>query len=297
MELPTLDSLITGASNVPVEGKTEEPTKSEQTKEENLDRIDREQRHRREMYKAQQRIKELESRNNSDKTGGIDPDSKSPFKDLAKARGMSQDDVVRLALEAMDDDLTQEEKKEDMSKMTPAQIAELVKKQLKEEQEASEKEKAKTTAETQAIENFKKDIVGKADELAEKFPLVSSLGGVDSVYKLIEDKFNSDSKEYGEEYAQENMMKVEDAIKKTNETLALSVKDALKSKHLREFLIAAIRDESGELEDQSNGDEQLKENKEVTLNNRDFSARTEPAVKPQFRSSDEELDFLINKFI
>jgi hypothetical protein len=215
---------------------------------------------------------------------------------VAKAKNMSQDDIVRLALEAMDDDLTPAEKKDEFKNLSPQEIADLVKKQLREEQE---KEKADLTAkdlESKAISDFKENISKKAIELEADYPLVNSLGGTDSVYNMIEEQFLADSKEFGEEYAKENIMSTDDAIKKVNETLAISVKEALKSKHLKKFLLDNIKEDNVEEGNQSEVDEQL-EDRDVTLNNKQFRSGTEPVVKPKFNSNQEELDYLINKFI
>lgn len=294
-QLPSIDSIMEGVANGSGQGETEKPAEVKQeTKEDNLDRIEREQRHRREQFKLQQRIKELEGKqgNPSDKTSTIDLNAKNPFKEVVKAKNMTQDEIVRLALEAMDDDLSPEEKKEELKASTPEEIAKLVRKQMEEEKALEEKK----NQESKAVTDFKANIAAEATKLAEKFPLVDSLGGSEQAYLLIEQQFLADSKEFGEEYAQENMMKIEDAIQKTNETLAITVKQALKSKYLKDFLLKAIKDESGEAEEQSDGDNQLKEN-EITLNNKAFSSGTEPVVKPNFKSNAEELDFLINKFI
>lgn len=294
-QLPSIDSVMEGVVNGAGQSEAAKPAEVKQeTKEDNLDRIEREQRHRREQFKLQQRIKELEGKqgNPSDKASTIDLNAKNPFKEVVKAKNMTQDEIVRLALEAMDDDLSPEEKKEELKASTPEEIAKLVKKQLEEERVAEEKK----NQESKAVTDFKASIASEANKLAEKYPLVDSLGGSEQAYMLIEQQFLADSKEFGEEYAQENMMKIEDAIQKTNETLAITVKQALKSKHLKDFLLKAIKEEGGEAEEQSDGDNQLKEN-EITLNNKAFSSGTEPAVKPNFKSNAEELDFLINKFI
>jgi hypothetical protein len=297
-QLPSIDAIMENVNDStqtesakPAEGKQE-------VKEDGLDRIEREQKHRREQFKLQQRIKELEAKqgNPSDKASGIDLDSKNPFKDVAKAKNMSQDEIVRLALEAMDDELTPAEKKDEFKNLSPQEIADLVKKQLKEEQAKEAEENGKKSSEEKAISDFKANISKRALELEVDYPLVNSLGGSDSVYMMIEEQFLADSKEFGEEYAQENMMKPDDAIKKVNEVLAKSVKEALKSKNLKKFLLDAIKEEGNEAETQSEVDEQLND-RDVTLNNKDFRAGTEPAVKPKFNSSAEELDYLINKFI
>jgi predicted secreted Zn-dependent protease len=60
--LASLDSIIEGVSqNGTSQGETAKPAEVKQeTKEDGLDRIEREQKHRREQFRLQQRIKELE---------------------------------------------------------------------------------------------------------------------------------------------------------------------------------------------------------------------------------------------
>jgi len=291
--LPSLDSIISG-ENANETGTQE--TKAPEPKEDQsaLERIEREQKHRREMFALQKRNKELEAKSRDSSNTASVVESKNPIKDLAKARNLSQDDVIRMALEAMDDDQTVDEKKDELKAMTPAEIAKLVKAELDKEKETTEK----STKETQAITDFKAQISSKAKELAEKFPMVDALGGADSAYKLIDEQYTKDVEEYGADYAAENMLSIDEAIQKTNETLALNVKDALKSKHLRDFILKSIKEEGYENDkaDQSDGKVQLEEKEEsVTMTNKGYRPATEAGGKPQFKSDAEELDFLINK--
>jgi|ERR1017187_5218210 hypothetical protein len=294
--LPSLDSIISGAENGAGQSETAKPAEVKQEVKEgaNLDRIEREQKHRREMFRNQERIKQLEKQlgDTSNKASGIDLDAKNPFKEVARVKNLTQDDIVKLALEAMDDKMSTSEKKEELKSSTPEEIAALVRKQLDEER----LKETKTKAEQQAIDDYKKGIKEQILKEEEKYPLVESLGGTNQVYEAIELKFLEDSKEYGEEYARENMLSIEDAAKKVNENLANAVKTALKSKHLREFLLNAIKDDAKEVGDQSKEDNSSQE-EEITINNKRFKADTESVHKPQFSSNQEELDYLINKFI
>lgn len=290
--LPSLDSIINGDTNEP----TTEAPKAPEPKEDQgaLERIEREQKHRRELFALQKRNKELEaqSRNPGNQTSPVE--SKNPIKDLARARNLSQDDVVRMAMEAMDDDQTLDEKKNELKDMTPEAIAKLVKAELDKEKETSEK----SASETKAITDFKAQISSKAKELSDKFPMVDALGGTDAAFTLIDQQYQKDVEAYGADYAAENMLSIDEAIQKTNETLAINVKDALKSKHLRDFILKSIKEDGYESEktDQSDGSVQLKEKEDsVTMTNKGYRPATEASGKPQFGSDAEELDFLINK--
>lgn len=292
--LPTLESIIEN------NGKTNESTNTPETKaveskedQGALERIEREQRARREKFAYEKRIKELESKLGDTSNKASILDEKNPIKALAKQKGLSQDEMVKMALEAMDDDLTEEEKAADLKSMTPSEIAKLVKAELEKERAAEEVAKK----DSQAITDFKAKIKETAISSEDKYPLVASLGGDQSAFELINTQFNADEKEFGLEYAQENMLSIDEALKKTNETLASNIKDALKSKHLREFVQKIIMDDGLANKDprQSKDTEQLEDEEEsVTLTNSKYRAATEAAGKPKFRSDAEELDFLIN---
>lgn len=292
--LPSLDAIINGeSSNEPGNEATKAP---EPEKEQGaLERIEREQKHRRELFALQKQNKELlaKQRDPGNQASPV-AESKNPIKDLAKARNLSQDDVVRMALEAMDDDQTLDEKKSELKNMTPQEIAKLVKAELDKEKQSE----AQSASETKAIADFKVQISTKAKELADKFPMVDALGGQNAAFDLIDSQYRKDVEEYGADYAAENMLSIDEAIQKTNETLAINVKDALKSKHLRDFILKAIKDDglANEKADQSNGKVQLEEKEEsVTMTNKGYRPATEASGKPTFSSDAEELDFLINK--
>ncbi len=295
--LPTLESLIEGKGSMAEVEPSQEAVKPEE-KEEGLDRIEREQKFRREQFALQKRIKELEGKlgDTSNKTNILD--EKNPIKALAKAKNLSQDDMIKMALEAMDDDQTDAEKKEDLSKMTPEAIAKLVREQIEKENSEKETVKNQTEAQSKAINDFKENIKVKAKELAESNPLVDALGGTDQVFNMINTKYNKDLEEYGEEYAAENLMTIEQAVKNTNEILAKNIKDALQSKHLRDFILKAIKDDGlkSESSEQSEELEQLKD-EAVTLTNKGHRAATEAGGKPNFGSDSDELEYLINKLI
>jgi len=290
--LPTLEALIEGKGTQTPE-TSQEPS---QPKEEvsRLDQIERDQKLRRELFSRDKRIKELEAKlgDTSNKTSILD--AKNPIKALAKERNFSQDDVIKMALEAMDDDLTETEKKEDLAKMSPEQIAKLVREQIELENQA----KDQVEKETQAVKDYKLEIANKAKELESTMPMVAALGASDAVFDMINNKFMSEKEEYGEEYARENLMSIDEAIKKTNETLANNVKSALQSKYLRDFILKTIKEEGSKNEkpNQLNDEDQL-EDEAITMTNFSHRAVTEASGKPKFASNEEELDYLINKLI
>lgn len=300
--LPSIEAIINGQTEAPQTSQESatiggeapkapaEPPKEEISR---LDQIERDQKYRRELFAREKRIKELEQKlgDTSNKTSILD--SKNPIKDLAKAKGLSQDDVVKMALEAMDDDLTDEEKKSDLSAMSPEAIAKLVKEQL----DAERKKEQEATQQQESIKNFKGEITTKAKELEAQHPLVSALGATEEVYGIISKQYSEDVEQYGEEYAQDNRLSIEDAIKKANDTLANNVKSALQSKYLRDFVMKVIKEDSSQApETQSEDDDQLEE-KPATLNNSSYRAVTETAGKPKFRTDADELEFLINRHI
>ena len=296
--LPTIEAIIEGQGAQAPEAPQAKPEQVNQPepKEESsrLDQIEREQKHRRELFAREKRIKELEAKLGDTSNKASILEEKNPIKAIVKQKKMTQDEIIDMALEAMSDDLTQDEKKADLSKMTPDEIAKLVKEQL----DAERSKEAQVQSEVKAVADFKAQITAKAKELAEKHPLVDALGGTDSVFEVINEQFLKDVEDYGQDYAQENMLSIEDAIKKTNETLAKNVKDALQSKHLRDFVLSIIKEDSTQPKNlgQSEDEEQL-EDEAVTLTNTGHRPATEAAGKPKFASDEDELNHLINTLI
>ena len=297
--LPTLEALIENKS-APVQEAPKEAIAEAPKNEEGADRvaaIAREQEILRRERALQRREKELEAKQRDSSTKPDFLNAKNPIKELAKAKNMTSDEVVKLALEAMDDDLSPSEKNQELASMTPEAIAKLVREQIEAENKSKEEQKTKLETETKAVEGFKAKIVEHAKTSADKYPLVDALNGTDSAFNMINDKYLKDSEEFGEDYAIKNLMQIDEAVKKVNESLAIGVKNALKSKHLVDFIMKTVKEEGLDKKEasQSEDNAQLKE-ESVTLSNSAHRARTEPAGKPKFRSNEEELDYLINNY-
>lgn len=197
----------------------------------------------REKWKLQKENKELKAemeKLKAEKKTGFNVDSDNPLREIGKLKGWTKDDIVNKALEAMEDDgLSPEAAEKKVSNLSEEEIIEKVTKRLKAEQEEENRKKETTST----ISTFKEKIKTYAKENAEKFPLIDGLGGSDSVYQTIEQDYLAKEEEFGVEYAQKNMMSVEQAAKKVNDTLAQSVKNTLKSEHVRKFILAALKDE------------------------------------------------------
>jgi hypothetical protein len=217
---------------------TEEKVIEKKEEPENLDDIERRQKEAREKWKLQKELKDMKAELAALK-GSPKEEAKNPF------TGKSKDDIVAQALAALEDDgMTTEEAKDELSTMTPAQIIAKVKEEMKrkQEEERAREEEQRSAKEGEA--NFKKKIIEQVQSRAEEFPLVEGLGGVDAVYRMIEEDFAKKEAEFGSEFAQENIMKLDTAIKKVNETLASEVRSALKSTHLRKFIMDALKEEA-----------------------------------------------------
>ncbi len=203
----------------------------------------------REKWKLQKENKELKAQLEklaADGKKGINVDSDNPLREIGKLKGWSKDDIVNKALEALEDDgLSEEQAKAEVKNLSYEEIVEKVKADLKKERAEEDELNGKKTATEKAISTFKEGIKKFATENAEKYPLIDGMGGIDSVYKTIEADYLKKEEEYGVEWAQKNMMTVDQASKKVNEMLASSVKNALKSEHVRKFILSAIKDDGG----------------------------------------------------
>lgn len=250
-----------------------------------IDSLEAKQKEARAKWAYEKRIKELEQKlAEREKSGNINLDSDNPIKELAKTKKWSQDELVNKALEVLEEEgMTTDEAKAEVKTMSQEEIIAKVKEDLRKEQEENE-QRAKSE---KAISDFKESIKKFATENAEKYPLVESLGVTENVYKVIEQDYLAKADEFGDEYALKNMMKMEDAVKKVNESLASEIKTALKSENMRKFLLQAIKEESGSKEksNQSEDDSQL-EDEFATLTNDFMRQVTDP--KDQRKMSNEE---------
>jgi hypothetical protein len=232
----------------------------------------------REKWKMQKENKDLKARlaelEGKAKKGNI-VDSDNPLRDIRQLKGWTKEDIVSKALEAMEDDgLSSAEAEKKVDAMSYEEIVAKVKADL--EKDAEEKNKVSKTEET--IKNFKSKIVQYAKDNAEKFPLIDGLGGSEGVYSTIEQDYIKKEEEMGTEYAQKNMMTVEQASKIVNEKLASSVKNALQSKYVRSFILNAIKEDGGKggKETQLEDFLQLEDEEPRTLTNSVHKKVTDP---------------------
>lgn len=195
-------------------------------------------------------------------------------------KGKSHDEIVDMALAAMEDDGdTASEAKKKVETMTTDEIIKKAKEEMRREMEEERTKTAQETQVQQSVNAFKGKIKEAASTHAESYPLVESLGGIDSVYAEIEKDYLEKAEEFGEEYATKNMMSIEKGLKKVNDALALEVRNALKSKHTRNFILKALKDEpvsNGEGKKQSQDFSQLEDFDNSTLTNSVHRKVTDP---------------------
>ena len=230
-----------------VPGEQTQNEKINQVEVDALAEIENKQKAAREKWNTQKTLKELQEENRRLKEEmGKAP--KTPFE------GKTGDGIIQMALAALEGNGDTPEEAEDKLKgKSMKEIAAIIKEELRQEMEAEKSERERISAEKQAEQDFKAQLTKVAESQAEKFPLVAGLGGVDHVYQMIVEDFDQKKKEFGEEYATENVMKASEAMKKVNELLENNVKDALKSESVRRFVMNALKDGSF---DQSKGNNQ-----------------------------------------
>lgn len=228
-------------------GEQTQNEKINQVEVDALAEIENKQRLAREKWNTQKTLKELQEENKRLKEE-MAKAPKTPFE------GKTGDDIIQMALAALEGNGDTPEEAEDKLKgKSMKEIAAIIKEELRQEMEAEKSERERISAEKQAEQDFKAQLTKVAESQAEKFPLVSGLGGIDHVYQMIVEDFDQKKKEFGEEYATENVMKASEAMKKVNDLLENNVKDALKSESVRRFVMNALKDGSF---DQSKGNNQ-----------------------------------------
>lgn len=221
----------------------------ESTEQDPIDKIEEAAKAAREKWKLQKELKEakaeLEKLKSEGKKGSV-LDTDNPLREITKLKGWSKDDIVQKALEAMEDDgMTPEQAEKKVESMSQEELIAKVKAELKAEQEAEREQNEKAKITHERIEKFKEKIKEFTGQNAEKYPLIDGMGGVGHVYKMIEDDYIKNEEEYGVEYAQKNIMTIEKAAKAINDKLASSVKDALKSDHVRKYILSIIKEDGG----------------------------------------------------
>lgn len=285
---PTLDDVIKGLDDeTPTEAAPEAPKSEPQS--EGLSKTEEKLESLRKLRAAEKRIKELEERvkKASEATKPtIDLDSSNPIREIVKAKKLTQDDVVRLAMEAMDEN--GEDGATKIKTMTPEEIIAEAKAQLKKELE-EEKNKAqeeeinnKRSQETEKIVN---EFLTKNEE---KYPCIKALAGEKHVYGEIERDYLQKVEEFGEDYAKKNILTLDEASKKINDALANQIKTALQSNHLRKLVATMLKDGQGGDDSQDQSDDEFQLEEEITLNNSQFKASSNNRT---FDPSDEEENF------
>jgi hypothetical protein len=221
----------------------------EPSNEDPIDKIEASAKAAREKWKLQKELKEAKAeleKLKADGQKGAFLDDENPLREITKRKGWSKDDIVAKALEAMEDDgMTEAEAKKEVRALTEEEIYEKVTKRIKEDQEAEREQNEKNKVTHDRIEQFKGKIKEFTATNSEKYPLVDGMGGIGHAYKLIEDDYMKNEEEYGVEYAQKNLMTIEKAVKQVNDNLASSVKNALKSDHVRKYILSVIKEDGG----------------------------------------------------
>lgn len=246
------------------------PVEAKPAERDPLEGLEEKQREARDKWKLQKTIKDLKDEVERLKKPTGEPEQKNPFK------GLKPDDIVSQALAAMEDDgMSAQEAKKAVSNMTPEEIIAKAKEELKKDMDqAAEQQKAE-----QAINSFKDKIKEFSKEKAEQYPLIDGLGVQEMVYGIIEKDFLANQEEFGVEYAQKNIMGIEQAAKKANEKLASDLRNALKSPHMRKFVLSLAKEGEGQnngSNNQSQDFSQLEDEGVTTLTNSVHRRVTDP---------------------
>lgn len=260
------------------EEEDEDELEPREALEDPIDRLEEASKAAKEKWRMQKENKELKARleklEAEGKKGAV-LDSENPLREITKLKKWSKDDIINKALEAMEDDgLTETEAKEEVKHLTEDEIYEKVMNRIKEDQAKAEEGKQVEGV----IGNFKNSIKEFAVKNAERFPLIDGLGGLDGVYSMIEAKWHKDAEEGGDEYATKNMLSIEAASKKINDQLASSVKAALQSNHVRQFIQRLLKEEPRreQAEDSQLEDFFQSEEEQSTLTNKTVRKVTDP---------------------
>lgn len=135
--------------------------------------------------------------------------------------------------------------------------------------------------ETKQVTEFKKGVTTFLNEKSTDFPLASSMNQSDLVFEVIQQQYQKDIAEFGQEYASANMLTKEAAAKQAETHLASEVTKMLQSESVRGYLTAEIEKLSvvkdpNSVENQLNpGNQSLQAPTTLTNNMAQTSAQTQ----------------------
>lgn len=242
------------------------------------------------------------------------------FKELADIEKKLQEDPYSLLEERghqikgwTDKILNGEPKKKDEPKDSSKDIetikAELDKiKQLNAENEKKQKEAMAAKAYERELES----ITGYLKENKDNYPLTNVFGDSETIYQIRAEKYAQDAKEYGEEYAMENLVSIEEAAKLAEEYRAEAMKEhqeglrelyALIPKYLDNVKESKDNDEVKEEDDNEpkrankKGVNQQPDNVRTLTNKQQTTVPKRENKEKEFKSDFERIQYIADKFM
>lgn len=143
-----------------------------------------------------------------------------------------KNDLEKMIAELMGN--SEEAAPEEAKPLTQADIDRLVEEKLSAKLQEVESKKLETTT----VENFKKSIKESVSANAEKFPLLDATGNTDLVYQVIEQDYARNVEEYGEDWANENILDIEKAAEMVQNNLDKEFKALLGSDHVKKLVLS-----------------------------------------------------------
>lgn len=134
--------------------------------------------------------------------------------------------------------------------LSPTEIKAKVKEELRDElkkewQQEREQERAAQNQETE-IAIFKEKINEHLEASPDTYPMINAMGYEDNVWDIIEQDYQRNVQELGEDYANDNIMSIEDAAKKVENYLAQQFRSRVQSKKIGKSLRSFLGDDGVE---------------------------------------------------
>ena len=231
-----------------------DPKKYDQALEAKRKQFLAEKKWKEEKLQYEQRIKELEAKAN---------------KPTRKEESRSEDEIF--------DDIVNDPENKWLS---PQEIAKKVREEVMAEIKKERELENQKQSQEMEISIFKEKINEHIETNAEQYPMISAMGYEENVFDIIEQAYARDSEKYGDEYANDNIMSIEEASKKLENYLAQQFKTRVKSKKIGKSLSSYLSD------DEETQSPSTQSNTPKTLSN-DFSRN--PSSKEELPEDEREL--------
>lgn len=154
--------------------------------------------------------------------------------DQESRKAKEQSDYIDKFLEEMAGESKQElEKSTENKTYTAKEVEDLIKQKI---EETFNQNREKET-EQRVVTDFKNKISETLKASGDKYGLIEATGNSDLVYDLISEDYANNAEQYGDAWARQNIMSIEEASAQVQKNLATQLDGMLKSDHIKNYVL------------------------------------------------------------